>query len=269
MTVRGPTEQDRVITLGRTGSGKSVFDIDLLASRNWDEMPWVFIDYKGEDLFYKIMVATGSHKTSLKGGAIKLISPEDQPPCKPGLYYMQPRIGVDDDAINSFLFRCYDERRGLLGKPKRRGHIGLMFDEGYALPSKAKGPFDQILVQGRSLYIPVLALFQRPAWMSRFAIAQANFFSIFDQTDDRDWETIRNFVRSPPNDGRRIEEIFATLPPYYSLWYDVSRGVSTILKPASPEQLIINKFINRLKYTRHQASNDGIYSEPQQRRVLV
>lgn len=239
--VRGPTDQDRVIVLGRTGSGKSQFAVALLATRNWDDMPWVIIDYKGEDLIDDIMKATGGYKR----GAIKVLSPYDDPPWKPGLYYMSPRIGLDDDAVHKFLFKCYDERRGPIGK-KRRGHIGLFIDEGYALPDKSKGAFDQILVQGRSLYIPVIALYQRPVWMSRFAIAQANFFAVFDQNDERDWDTVNRFVRMRKGDKSRIDIIFNDLPDYYCLWYDVGRGVSTVLKPASSRQVIINSFINRL-----------------------
>lgn len=245
---RGPTDQHRTIVIGRTGSGKSQFAISLLASRDYDVKPWVIIDYKGEDLIDDIRLATGGRKR----GAIKWITPYDDPPHKPGLYYMRPRIGVDDDAVNKFLYRCYDEKRGPLGD-RHRGHIGLFVDEGYALPQSPKGPFDQILVQGRTLHIPVIVLYQRPVWMSRFAVAQSDFRAHFTEDDDRDLKVSSQFFKKARGPNGEEISVFTDLPQYWCLWYDVSKGLTTVLRPAPDRQLIIKTFQRRLSPSKTRA----------------
>lgn len=237
--VRGPTDQQRVIVLGRTGSGKSQFAIALLSTRNFDEIPWIIIDYKGEDLIRDIMLKTGG----LKYGAIKNLDPTDDPPTKPGLYIIKPRPKVDDDAMEAFLWKCHGLKRGPLGD-RHRGYIGLFIDEGYCLPQKAA--FDVILTQGRTLHIPVICLYQRPVWMSRFAVAQADFVAVFAQMDGRDHKVTAEFVKAVTLENGGKITVKDELAPYYCLWYDVGAGVSTVLRPAPDRQSIINTFTARL-----------------------
>lgn len=224
---RGPNDQQRTVVLGRTGTGKSQFAWALMSTRNFDEIPWVIIDYKREDLIHDTVIACK--------GFIKDISPHDKPPVKPGLYRMLCAPVIDDDAVNKFLWAVY-----------KQGHIGLLIDEGYALPQKHGHPFDIILTQGRSLHIPVIVLYQRPAWMSRFAIAQADFFAVFEQNDERDLKITKQFVKPATlNSGEKVT-VFSSLPKYTCLWYDVSRGQSVVLAPAPDRQSIINLFKRRL-----------------------
>jgi hypothetical protein len=232
--LRGPSDQQRTVVLGRTGSGKSQFAIALLGSRGWDHMPWVIIDYKGEDLLEDILEATGN--------AIKIITPKDKVPKSPGLYYMRPTPIVDDDAVNDFLWRVW-----------KQGHVGLFIDEGYALPQDRSAPFDVILTQGRSLHIPVIVLYQRPVWMSRFAVAQADYFAVFEQNDTRDLKTVSQFVKPAKGKNNEIVSVFSPLPRYHCLWYDVSQGFSTVLLPAPSREQIIEAFTSRLKPTQKKA----------------
>jgi hypothetical protein len=242
---RGPTEQQRTIVIGRTGSGKSVFAIALLSTRNFNDMPWVIIDYKGEDLIDEIRLATGGRKH----GAIKILAPTDNPPVEAGLYWMKPRPILDDADVEAFLWKCHGTPRGPIGKKKYVGNIGLFIDEGYCLPQKAA--FDVILTQGRSLYIPVIVLYQRPVWMSRFAVAQADYVAAFEQMDERDMKTAASFVKPAKlGDGSTVT-VFNDLPEYYCLWYDVGRGSSTVLRPAPAPQSIIETFKTRLIPAKH------------------
>lgn len=229
--VRGPTDQQRTLIIGRTGSGKSQFAIALLSTRNWDEMPWIIIDYKGEDLIDDILKVNKRRYTVLK--------PTDKAPSEPGLYYMRPKPKVDDPDVEAFLWRVH-----------AKGHCGLFIDEGYALPQK--DAFDVILTQGRSLYIPVICLYQRPVWMSRFAVAQADYIACFEQNDERDLKVSASFVKPAKTEGGIIS-VFSELPPYYCLWYDVGRGISTVLRPAPDRQSIIDTFTRRLRPTKQRA----------------
>lgn len=232
--VRGPTNQQRTCVLGRTGSGKSQFSIALLSTRDFDQMPWIIIDYKGEDLLEDIQEAT-------KGGIVEL-KPTSKVPTKPGLYIIKPIPVIDDDAINAFLFRVW-----------KQGHVGLFVDEGYALPQKPGGMFDIILTQGRSKYIPVICLYQRPVYMSRFAVAQADFFAVFDQNDERDLKVTSQYVKPAKGNNGEIISVFTSLPKYHCLWYDVGEGVSSVLSPAPDRDTIINAFKYRLKPMKRKA----------------
>lgn len=231
MNVRGPTDQQRTLIIGRTGSGKSQFGIALLSTRNWDEMPWIFIDYKGEDLWEEIRDANPN---------IKSIKPTDSVPKKPGLYHMKPLPKVDDTAVEEFLWKVH-----------KKGRCGLFIDEGYALPQK--DAFDVLLTQGRTLYIPIICLYQRPVWMSRFAVAQADFVAVFAQMDERDLKTSAQFVKPAKGKNGEVITVFSELPPYYCLWYDVGRGISSVLRPAPDRQTIIDTFTRRLTPRRKRA----------------
>lgn len=227
---RWPEASDRTIVLGRTGSGKSQFSIDLLSSRDFNIRPWYIIDYKGDDLLISIRKLFKKY--------IKDIYPEDKPPVKPGLYYMKPIPKQDDDHVERWLWDVWRNAS------ERGKGAGLFIDEGYQLPQK--DGFDAILTQGRSLGIPVIALYQRPAWMSRFAVAQASFIAVFDQNDERDCKTVNQFIRPSVLPDGKLVTVYDDLPPYYCLWYDVGRAKTSILSPAASRNEIIAKFRQRL-----------------------
>lgn len=222
-----PGDTDRTIVLGRTGSGKSVFAIWLLSLQDFDKKPWVIIDYKGEDLIQTILA---------QNKAVKVITCDKDPPTKPGLYWMQPTPKIDDDRMEKWLFQCWKQE-----------NIGLFIDEGYALPQKSA--FDIILTQGRSKHIPVIALYQRPVYMSRYAVAQANFFAAFDQNDKRDLITTAQFLKPPIVRGEEIP-LKTKLPPYWFIWYHVNTGKSVICRPCPPGNKILATFRERLKTTK-------------------
>ncbi len=226
--VRGPTDQQRTVILGRTGAGKSVGGIQLLAQSNFHEIPWVIIDYKGEDLLEDIL--------EVCKGRIGILKPTDKPPTKPGLYYMKAMPKVDDEAIDRFLWLVH-----------KQGSVGLYIDEGYCLPQDRSNAFDVILTQGRSLHIPVIILFQRPVYMSRFCIAQADFFALYKQEDRRDLKTTEQFTKPFRGPNNEAITVYDTLPPFWCLWYDVGRGVTSLLRPAPPPEEIIKTFRRRLR----------------------
>lgn len=247
MTVRGPADTDRTIILGDTGSGKSVFAVALLSSRNWADdsdnpIPWFIIDYKGEDLIEKVLVACKRW--------IKTVSVYSDPPKTPGLYYVKVRPHIDDVAIEAFLAKIY--HRASNGPKKRRLGSGIFLDEGYALPRNSKY-FDILLTQGRSLGCPIICLYQRPVEMSRFAVSQSTFRAVLRLGDKRDQKTASEFIKPVKGENGEVISVFNELPKYHALWYDVGRGVSTILAPAPPEKVIIKSFIDRLRPSKERA----------------
>lgn len=227
--IRGPTDQQRTVVLGRTGTGKTQFSCSLFSTRNFNEIPWIIIDYKGDDLIIEIVEACK--------GAIKPIAPTDKVPTEPGIYYMKLQPVFDDAAIDDFLRRVH-----------KQGNCGLYIDEGFTLPQMARGSFfNVILTQGRSLHIPVIVLYQRAAWMSRFAVAQADFFAAFAQNDERDIRTCKQFIKPFKGDNGLVISIEDELPDYHCFWFDVGKGKTSILKPAPSREEIINTFVQRLR----------------------
>lgn len=226
MTLQAPKDTQRLLITGRTGSGKSQFAMHVLSGMNFHQMPYVFIDYKGEPLFEEIMENNPS---------IKTLKVTDNPPKKPGLYYLHPMPVVDDKAIDAFLWKVYHQ-----------GHCGLVIDEGYCLPQARSNCFDVLCVQGRTKHIPLIYLYQRSNWMSRFAVAQSDFRAFFEQDDTRDQIIAKSFIRPCVlPDGTTIDTL-SPLPKYYCLWYDVGQGKTSLLRPAPARETIIETFNRRL-----------------------
>lgn len=221
--MRGPTDEQRTVILGRTGSGKTFFAVNLLGYQNFDEIPWVIIDYKGDDL---IGAVTRQNK-------LKEIQPDKKPPTKPGLYIMKPRPKLDDIALEAWLLAAWKQQ-----------DIGIYVDEGYALPQR--DAFDMILTQGRSRHVPVIALYQRPVWMSRFAVAQADFFAIFEQNDKRDLKVTNSFIKDHVTSDGHVYNAYTKLPPYHCIWFDVNAATTDILKPVPGRNTILARFRERL-----------------------
>ena len=198
----------RTVILGRTGSGKTVAGVWHLSLRNWREMPWVILDYKGDSLIGKLPA--------------KPIT-DWQVPKEPGLYVLRPMAKVDDDLVEYFLWQM-----------KEQGNCGLYVDEGYMLPYDGKSDaLNAILTQGRSLRVPTIILSQRPVWLSRFVITEADFFQVFWLNDSRDRVTLEAVIPA----GVRER-----LPEYCSYYYDVGKDDLLKLEPVPMEEEILASF---------------------------
>lgn len=212
MAIRLPDDSKRLYIIGRTGSGKTVAGVWHLSQRSWRIMPWVIIDYKGDELIGRL--PTTEIKKGKKGYEI---------PKGPGLYVIRPVAGVDDDLVEDFLW-----------KVKYHGKIGVYIDEGYMLPEKSRSPaFVALLTQGRSLKTPVIILSQRPVWLSRFVITESEFIQTYWLNDKRDRDTLKAVI---PNG---VDE---RLPEYHSWYYDVGKDKLDHIGPVPHPDEILKKF---------------------------
>ena len=169
-----PKDSHRTLIFGRTGSGKSVFGLWLLSTRDFSKMPWIVFDYKGDEIIAG-MEALGYPVIGL--GKV---------PKKPGLYIVRPDP-EEPDEVNDFLLQCW-----------RQENTGLFFDEGFMVPQQRPyKAFDHIMTQGRSKHIPVIACYQRPAWLSQFAMSQGDFFAVFHVKKPEDREKLGDYVGKP------------------------------------------------------------------------
>lgn len=235
MTVRTPDDTHRTVVIARTGEGKSVRALDILSRQNFDEIPWIIIDYKGDPTLIDLVKRAK--------GKIKKIKITDKPPRHAGLYYMHPMPVVDDEHMEKFLWGVYKNR-----------NTGLFIDEGYAMPKYGNSKaFTVILTQGRALHIPVICLYQRPKWMNRFAVAQSDFRCLMKLDDKRDEIEARQFVKAAklPNGQELGPMDLELLPKYFSLWHDVGEGRASILSAAPPPNAVIDKIKARLSPNQH------------------
>lgn len=195
-----------------TGSGKTVAGLWHLSQANFTSRPWVLFDFKGEPQLAEI---PHTREIGLK-----------DMPKHAGLYIVRPVPESDDEAVEGFMWRLW-----------KHESMGVYVDEGYMV-SRTNAAYKAILTQGRTKHIPVITLSQRPVWMTRFAISEANFHQIFFLADQSDRDTVQRFI---PYD---VEE---RLPPYHSYYYDVGEDKLDWLKPVPKPAEIMETFEDRLK----------------------
>lgn len=198
-----------------TGSGKTTFGLWCLSMRSYDRMPWIIIDAKRDPV-----IAAIPRKTE--------IAIDRRPPKRAGLYYVRPSVAdFDDGAATKFLYDVW-----------RHGDTGLFIDEGYAFNRFDKG-IRTVFTQGRSKYIPVISLSQKPKWISPFIFSESEFKSIFYLDTPSDIDTIMDYLPrgTPPPDR---------LAPHHSYWRNGPGREFRELGPCPPEAVIMQTFDERV-----------------------
>lgn len=225
-----PGPRDRVTINGKTGQGKSTFALWLFAmSADFDKKPWVFVDYKREEIIAEIVAR----------GFAKVIRLQDPPPKAPGIYVVFPNPGTreDTDLMIKWLWAVYN-----------KGKIGLFLDEVTMIPEEkgignSGGPFKSILSQGRSKQIPCYSLCQRPVDVNRHVYTECEFYSAFKLRSKADFEKILDFL--PEDDP--VWNPALKLPLHWSRWYDDRRDLSLVLRPSPEAKHVLDILEQRLE----------------------
>lgn len=210
---RLPGLTHRTAVLGRTGSGKTRLAVWLLSHAPFDKQPYVVLDYKLEGLFQQT-------------DRIKEIGLNEVPK-HPGVYIIRP-LPTDDVAVENWLWKAHQRER-----------VGLYVDEGYGIDAKSEA-LRAVLTQGRSKRLPVIFISQRPSWISRFVLSEADFFAVFQLNDRFDRQRVGALV---PSERMNLE---TTLPPFHSWWYDVGKDNVMVMKPVPDDQEILERLDSRL-----------------------
>lgn len=194
-----PNSTQRLTNVGRTGSGKTVAGLWHLSRHTITTQPWIVFNFKGDEAVDSLL-DVGAFSVDL--GYI---------PKNPGIYIVHP-IPSDtrEGRVDRYLFSLWD-----------RQDVGLFCDEGYMM-GDGDG-FQAILTQGRSRRMPMIINAQRPAWITRFAFSEADFYQIFDLNDDEDKRRVKQFC---PIDIDAYD-----LPPHHSYYYEVSKKELSKLLP--------------------------------------
>jgi DNA helicase HerA-like ATPase len=188
---RLPRTDEHTAILGCTGSGKTTLAGWTLSKAPFDRMPYVMVDYKNDELIASI-------------NRVKEIGLHENVPEQPGLYVVRP-LPSEIEETEKWLWKIWS-----------RGSTGLYIDEAYLLPNKEA--IKNILAQGRSLRIPVIAASQRPVDVPRSIFTEASHIAVFRLNDDRDRKTVREFT---PDGMLSVNGKPRRLPDYHSFWYSV------------------------------------------------
>jgi hypothetical protein len=219
MSLRLPDTDDRIVIIGRTGSGKTYGGLWHLSMMPIDEMPFIIFDFKRDANIAQIPFANFISLAEL--------------PRTPGIHVVQP-FPHDKEAITQYLYNVLDAE-----------NIGLFIDEGFMFTDDPA--FDAILMQGRSKNIPVIINTQRPVRVSRFVFSEASFVQVFHVRDNRDRKTIAEFtpIFDPKNElGIDFKK---SLPKYHSYYYDVSEDKLDVLGPVPKMERILKTFFSKLE----------------------
>ena len=212
-----PGPGQRILVVGKTGSGKTVAALWHLSKQDFDERPWTIVDFKRDNQINAIEGA-------------EYISVEDDPPTEPGIYIM--RLNPDDTPLLDEYFN----------KVWAQENHGLYIDEGYMVsssrtPSKA---FRTVLTQGRSKRISVILLSQRPNWIDRFNVSESDYFQVFWLNDSDDRKILQRFL--PEN-----ADLENRLAPFHSVYYDVGSDNAQTLGPVPDVPAILDTINSRLR----------------------
>ena len=209
-----PDNTQRLAVVGRNGTGKTQAAVWHLSLRDFTQRPWVVFNFKGDELIDNIPYT-------------KELALTAKAPTKPGIYIVRP-VPHETEELDAFLWEVWANEK-----------TGLYFDEGYMVGNSAA--FRALLTQGRSKQIPMIVLTQRPVLISRFVWSESNFFQVFALSNAQDQKTVREWMPYP-EDG--------VLPEYHSVYYDVNRNRTVIMRPVPEREELLTVFRSRLRIPR-------------------
>lgn len=212
-----PSDTERLAIIGKTGSGKTQAACWHLSNASFDKMPWIVLAFKPDP--------TGLLE-NLPG--MEEISIKDKIPSHPGIYFCQPLLVDKDDKelVDDFFRRIWTKRK-----------TGIYIDEGY--PCSGMRWFRACLTQGRTLRVPMIVLSQQPVWMDTFTWSEADYFQAFHLNRKPNVDSADSMI--PGYRSARLNG----LPPYHSVWHDVARDRTFVLRPVPDRATILQSFRDR------------------------
>lgn len=165
-----PGGGQRVLIVGQTGSGKTEFAIWLL--ERVTITPIIIYDTKGERAFEQL---PNSRLVFSDSGVAEAI---DDPTIDYVVFRIHPETIADDRLMDAMLWKHFNDYR----------EVGCYIDElfSFSQGGRAGRGLVALLTQGRSRGITTIMSAQRPSWLSRFAITEAQKYYIFRLVDRKD-----------------------------------------------------------------------------------
>jgi hypothetical protein len=217
--VRLATDTERLVVIGRTGTGKTTEALSELSQRSFDEMPWIMFDFKHYDLVSQIPV----------NGILSL---HDKPPDDPGLWTIKvfPAECDPHGPLDQYLSRVIEHR-----------DIGLFVDEGHLIKPGNKG-LREVITLGRSAHVPLIFAMQRPVFVDTFVISESEIVHLFLLQHPDDYDRIARLI-----DPAKFNNLtLRGLPPHHSYRYEYARDEGELLPPCPPFEDIRDRILTRL-----------------------
>jgi len=206
-----PNETQRIVIVGRNGTGKTQAGVWHLSKQNWQVMPWIIFNWKRDKLIEAIPGAQFIDLETL--------------PQEPGVYIVTPTPD-QGEQVDALLWAIWQQE-----------NIGVYVDEGYMLANgrQYSPAYRAIQTQGRSKHIPTITLSQRPVALDRFVFSETNFYQVFALNDKNDRKRISEWIPDyDPNEN---------LPKFHSWYYDVDNNELAILQPVPKAREILKTFM--------------------------
>lgn len=217
--MRLPDDSQGILICGRRGSGKTHEALHHLSQRSFDRIPWVCLDFKGDDLLSQIPVSA----------PYALGAPL---PAEPGLYVA--RAAFEDHGrggpVEDFLVAAV-----------QRGNIGIFIDEGVAVGQYNKG-LHLLLTAGRSKNCPLVMLTQSPFYIDPWAFRLCEFIQVFYMQQIDDQARIHQYISRDRLDFAQLRDI----GPYHSAYWDVLADKLEFLQPCPALPAIYDRILTRL-----------------------
>ena len=213
-----PGQGERALIVGQTGSGKTQFASWLL--ERLPTSPLIIYDTKGEQSFETL---PRSVLVTSERGLAEMV---DNPEIDYVVFRIPPHMTADDKILDGLLMTHFLEYQDCVA------YIDELFS--FSQNGRAGPGLVALLTQGRSKGITTIMSAQRPAWLSRFAITEAQRFYVFNLIDDRDKKQLGNVIKN-----------FADLPdpPEFSFYYyRAGKGEPRLMKPIPLDKAIGNVY---------------------------
>ena len=201
--VQFPTDTQRIVLVGATGTGKTNAAMWHLSRRDFNLMPWVIYDFKQDDAINRIE-------------GLRHIEPDDDAPTDPGLYAVHPHPTED---VEPQLWDIWENE-----------YTGVYIDEGLMMGNN-NAAFRALLTQGRSKHIPMIICSQRPVWLDRFVYSESDYFQVFRLQHRKDLQAVQEFI--PYSIEKR-------LPEFHSYYYDVARNKMIVMRPTPDPDAVLD-----------------------------
>lgn len=192
---------ERGLLIGRTGSGKTQNAIFQL--KNAPIWPVIIFDTKIEDAFFS--VPEGDETLDVIE-SLEEFDNASKAPRKtwPDFFLVRPAMheAQDPDLLDEYSRIAY----------QRFGPAFIYYDELYNWHNQGRAGswFTGLLTRGRSKGKTVLMASQRPSWVSRFCLTEAEKFYLHQLTDNRDLKTLSEVIPGLEESGP---------PPKYHFWH--------------------------------------------------
>lgn len=178
---------ERGLIVGQTGSGKTYFAVWML--HHEPKAPVLIFDTKDEDKFPLMPNARTVSEWMGKNSVMEALEDE-----KTDYVVFRPSEDhiADPMALDGFLRAVYNGARG----SGPMSGVTVYIDEIYSFHKHGQaGPgLVALLTRGRSRGLKTIMATQRPAWLSRFAITEAQRYYVFRLVDERDRKALDGVI---------------------------------------------------------------------------